>query len=93
MTTSAPPTTCPRCGKHWVRYAGSPLLCHARCVFTPAEADELLARYEADPTLTRKELASTLGVSVGVISAAFRHAYLRRVERARIARTNGQADC
>ncbi len=78
------PTLCGYgCGKPWVKWAGSRLTGHARCLYSPEEAEALLLRFEADPKLRESMLAAELGVTVSVVRATLAVARKRRSEAAR----------
>jgi len=68
------------CGKPWVPWAGSKLKGHARCLYSPEEAEALLVRFEGDPWLRESTLATELGVTVSVVRATLGAARKRRIE-------------
>jgi hypothetical protein len=61
---------CPRCGKAWIKWAGSKLPCHARCLFTPELQDDIYQLRQRFVRLTADRLAADLGVPIGVIRVA-----------------------
>jgi hypothetical protein len=65
-----------------VRWAGSTLLCHAKCVFTADEGTALMRRFDADTRLTEVRLASDMGVPTSVIRAALYYARKRAGRKA-----------
>lgn len=71
------------CGKPWVKWAGSRLIGHARCLYSPEEAEALLVRFEADPRLRESTLAAELGVTASVVRATLGAAQRRRTAAAR----------
>jgi len=79
------------CGKPWVPWAGSRLIGHARCLYSPEEAEALLVRFEADPRLREAQLATELGVTVSVVRATLGAARRRRIEAARSGAAGGAA--
>jgi hypothetical protein len=81
MTLVRATKICPTCLEPWVRWAGSKLQGHARCHFTPAQQDELLRRFDADPKLTIAKLARELDVSTGVVRASLHEAAKRQGRR------------
>jgi hypothetical protein len=75
------PTTCPRCGKKWIPWAGSRLRTHAKCHFSPEEQDALLHYFEMDQRLTESAFAKELGVSTAVLRVTLAEARRRRGDR------------
>ncbi len=71
-------TVCPRCGESWVRWRGSRLLCHARCVLTVEEVDALLVEYRSVVRGGQGRLAEKYGIPKTVLVALFALAEKRR---------------
>lgn len=85
------PRPCPVCGVRWHPWAGSYLPCHAACLFTEDEEDEVLAELEADPRLRIEDVARARGVTVAVLRSLLRRAQRRRQRVRRDAGRLGEA--
>jgi hypothetical protein len=72
---------CPVCGTPWRPWALSLLPCHAVCLYTPEEQDNLLA---LSSRMTERLLAAQLGVTTGILRSNLHAAMIRR--RRRVAR-------
>lgn len=65
---------CPRCREPWVRWKGSRLLCHAKCVFTLEERAEMLRMLDENPRGGVRMLAEKFGAPETVIRSALHYA-------------------
>lgn len=64
---------CPVCSKPWRPWAGSRLQCHARCLYSEADAATIAFADRSGLFKTQIELAARLGISVGVLRAVVRN--------------------
>ena len=61
--------TCPVCSLPWRPFVGSRLPCHARCLFDTVARDHLVEIASSGAYRTQLDLASDLGVSIGILRA------------------------
>ncbi len=84
---------CSVCDGYWRPWAGSRLPCHARCLYSEVDQDELLRICEVPSfEYSVSDVARHLGVTLGILTASTRQAINRRSERDRLKRMAAEDD-